>query len=99
MVSWMLCLRLAIVVQGMDYACNGNTSTVISGQSMQTAINLTEYFRTTALKVYDKIFIDNIPTLNKKDVVKYCQSLGASQNEISRAVKTLQQYVAKLLKE
>ena len=65
---------------------------------MQTAINLTEYFRTTALKVYDKIFIDNIPTLNKKDVVKYCRSLGASQNEIAKAVKTSQQYIGKLLR-
>ena len=92
-------LRLAIVVHGMDYVCNGNTSTVISAESMQTAINLTEYFRATALKVYDKIYIDNTPPLNKKDVVKYCRSLGASQNEIAKAVKTSQQYIGKLLKE
>lgn len=91
-------LRLAIVVHGMDYICNGNTSTVISAESMQTAINLTEYFRATALKVYDKIFINNTPPLNKKDVVKYCRSLGASQNEIAKAVKTSQQYIGKLLR-
>ena len=79
----------------MDYVCNGNTLTVIDSQSMQTAINLTEYFRITALKVYDKIFIDNTPPLNKKD----CRSLGASQNEIAKAIKTSQQYIGKLLKE
>jgi DNA-binding XRE family transcriptional regulator len=83
----------------MDYVCNGNTSTVIDSQSIQTAINLTEYFRATALKVYDKIYIDNTPPMNKKDVVKYCRSLGASQNEIAKAIKTSQQYIGKLLKE
>jgi len=92
-------LRLAIVVQGMDLICNQNTTTEITAKSMQTAIDLTEYFRATALKVYHKIFLDNAPQLNKKEVAKYCKSLGASQNEIASAIKTSQQYVGKILKE
>ncbi|MBE7442124.1 MAG: DUF3987 domain-containing protein [Flavobacteriales bacterium] len=92
-------LRLAIVVHGMDFVCNQNTSTVISVTNMQTAIELTEYFRATALKVYDKIFKDTgNSNLNKKDVAKYCHSLGASQNEIATALKVSQQYVNKILK-
>ena len=92
-------LRLAIVVQGMDLVCNGNTSPEITKKSMQTAVNLIEYFRVTAMKVYDKIFIDNIPKISKKDVAKYCKSLGASQSQIATAIKTSQQYVGKILKE
>ncbi|MBX2960842.1 MAG: DUF3987 domain-containing protein [Flavobacteriales bacterium] len=92
-------LRLAIVVHGMDFVCNQNTSTVISATNMQTAIELTEYFRATALKVYDKIFKDTgNSNLNKKDVAKYCHSLGASQNEIAASLKVSQQYVQKILK-
>lgn len=92
-------LRLAIVVHGMDFVCNQNTATEISATSMQTAIELTEYFRATALKVYDKIFKDTgNSNLNKKDVAKYCHSLGASQNEIAASLKVSQQYVQKILK-
>lgn len=90
-------LRLAIVVQGMDYVCNQNTSSEITPQSMKTAIDLTEYFRATAVKVYNKIFVDNKTHLNKKEVIKYCRSLGASQNDIAKAIKTKQQYVSKIL--
>ena len=91
-------LRLAIVVQGMDFVCNKYSSNEITAKSMQTAVNLTEYFRATALKVYDKIFNDNVSEMNKKDVAKFCKSLGASQNDIGKAIKTSQQYVAKLLR-
>tara|TARA_B110000971_G_scaffold164276_1_gene168151 strand:- start:291 stop:2399 length:2109 start_codon:yes stop_codon:yes gene_type:complete len=91
-------LRLAIVIHGMDFVCNEYSSNEITAKSMQTAINLTEYFRATALKVYDKIFIGDVPEMNKKDVAKFCKSLGASQNDIGKAIKTSQQYVAKLLR-
>ena len=90
-------LRIAIVIHGMKFACNKDISTEISESTMLTAINLTEYFRSTALKVYKKIFIDN-NTLNKKDVIKYCHSLGASQNEIALATKVSQPYIQKILK-
>lgn len=92
-------LRLAIVVHGMDFVCNQNTATEISATTMQTAIELTEYFRATALKVYHKIFKDTgNANFNKKDVIKYLSSTGASQNEIAKALKVSQQYVNKVLK-
>lgn len=92
-------LRLAIVVHGMDLVCNQNTATEISATTMQTAIELTEYFRATALKVYHKIFKDTGNTsINKKDMIKQLNSTGASQNEIAKALKVSQQYVNKVLK-
>ncbi len=93
-----ICLRLAIVVHGMEYVCEQNATTEISSKTMQTAIGLTEYFRATALKVYHKIFKANSNAeLNKKDVIKYLNSLGASQTEIAKATKVTQQYVNKIL--
>lgn len=84
-------LRIAIVFHGMDFVCNQNTSTEINATTMQTAIEVTEYFRATALKVYDKIF-NGATTggMNKKEVIKYLSSNGASQNEIAAATKVSQ---------
>jgi len=91
-------LRLAIVVHGMNIVCNKNTSREISATNMQTAIQLIEYFRATALKVYHKIFKDTgKANLNKKEVIKYLSSVGASQNEIAAPLKISQQYVNKVL--
>ena len=93
-----ICLRLAIVVHGMEYVCEQNATTEIRSKTMQTAIELTEYFRATALKVYHKIFKGNTNAeLNKKDVIKYLNSLGASQTEIAKATKVTQQYINKIL--
>ena len=92
-------LRLAIVVHGMNYVCVQNISTEINANTMQTALELTEYFRATALKVYHKIFKDNSNTsMNKKDVIKYLNTMGASQNEIANVLKVSQPYVNKILK-
>lgn len=92
-------LRLAVVVHGMKIACNENVSNIITFETMNIAIELTEYFRETALKVYTKIFEEKSSTLMKKEVVKFCSSLGASQHEIATAVKVSQPRVSKILKE
>ncbi|MCB9032230.1 MAG: DUF3987 domain-containing protein [Chitinophagales bacterium] len=92
-------LRLAIVVHGMHLVREQDTSTEISSITMRTAIELTEYFRATALKVYHKIFKKNRSTdVDKKDVIKYLNSIGASQNEIAKVLKVSQQYVNKILR-
>ena len=95
-------LRLAIVVHGMKLICNQETNTEITKNTMQTAIDLTEYFRATALKVYHKIFIDggnsSNSNMNKKDVAKYLHSLGISQTEIAKTLNVSQQYINKILK-
>jgi hypothetical protein len=94
-------LRLAIVIHAMNRACNNDSSNILTEQSMQTAIDLTEYFRTTALKVYSNIFKDSKLKpleITTKDVAKYCTKLGASQTKIAGALKISQQAVNKLLK-
>jgi len=46
--------RIALIVPGMRIVCEGNTSDTIEPGKMEYANRVTEYFRTTALKVYDK---------------------------------------------
>ena len=83
----------------MYSVCEQNTYTEISATSMQTAIDLIEYFRATALKVYHKIFKENRSTdIDKKDIIKFLNSNGTSQNEIANVLKVSQPYVNKILK-
>ena len=91
-------LRLAIVVQGMDYVCNQNTSIEITPKSMKTALEFTEYFRETALKVYKKAFSNEVSNYKKKDVAKYLNELGASQVDIAKILNVTQPYVSKAIK-
>ena len=92
-------LRLAIVLHGMKLVCDGDGEDEIQELTMQKATELIEYFRATALKVYNKIFVEKkYKKLDNKDVIKYCSSLGASQNDIAKAVKVSQPYVQKILK-
>jgi len=92
-------LRLAIVLHGMKLVCSGDGEDEIQELTMQKATDLIEYFRATAIKVYNKIFIENnAKNLDKKDVIKYLHSLGASQNKIASALIVTQPYVQKILK-
>ncbi len=92
-----IALRLAIVFHVANNLYADEFKTDIEAKTMQSALDVTEYFRATALKVYRKIFTDTHSDLDKKAVIKYCHSLGASQNEIAAAIKTSQQYVGKIL--
>ncbi|APG65926.1 hypothetical protein LPB136_11370 [Tenacibaculum todarodis] len=65
--------RLALIIEIMEQAnCNKFTNT-ISDTSIEKAIKLAEYFRMTAIKVYDKISpsspLDSLPK-NKADLYK-----------------------------
>lgn len=51
-----ICLRIAVVIRGMNYQLEGITTPEILPREMKAAIELTEYFRTTALKVYRQIY-------------------------------------------
>ena len=93
-------LRIAVTIYGMNLICNQNTSEEIDGTTMRTAINITEYFRATALKVYGKIFSDSkSKSLNKKAVIIYMSSLGKSQSDIAKALNVGQSYVSQVLKK
>ena len=93
-------LRLAVVIYGMNLHAGGRAySNQITGEEMTAAINITEYFRATALKVYHKLF-DNRTQTNTKEVIRYLylSDVGNSQNKIAEVVGTSQQYVNKVLK-
>lgn len=51
-----ICLRLAVVIRGMNYQLEGIATPEILPREMTAAIQLTEYFRSTALKVYRQIY-------------------------------------------
>ncbi len=83
-------LRLAIVIRGMNLACDGTVAEEISGEEMVTAIGLTEYFRATALKVYKTLFgpVD-IAGLNKRNVANYLyHKLENRKVDIKTVLKT-----------
>ena len=93
-----IALRLAIVIRGMNLACDGIYSEVITAEEMHAAIALTEYFRGTALKVYKRIFAKNYG-INTKAVIEYLAKKGNSQREIAEAVRVKQPYVSQVMKE
>jgi len=93
-------LRFAITVHGMNLICNQNDSLEIDGATMKTAIDITEYFRATALKVYDKIFSDSkSKSIDKKAAIIYMNSNGKSQTDIAKALDIGQPYVSQILKK
>lgn len=49
-------LRIAIVLRAMNFALEGIASPGILPREMEAAIKITEYFRATALKVYNQIY-------------------------------------------
>lgn len=92
-------LRFAITVYGMNFSCYQDDSLEIDAATMKTAIDITEYFRATALKVYDKIFShSSSKPLDKKEVIKYLSSLGTSQSDIARMLNVKPPYVNRVLK-
>lgn len=90
-------LRAALVFHFAECACTGNSLAEINKTTMQAAINLTEYFRITAKKVYN-ILNQNNDRNSKKDIAKYLMTLGNSQNEIANVLKVTQQYISKINK-
>ena len=89
-------LRAALLFHLSQWACTGNAASNISETTMKAAIQLTEYFRITAKKVYG--IISQTGT-DKKEIAKYLSSLGNSQNVIADVLKVTQPYINKILKK
>ena len=94
-------LRLAIVMRGMNMACDGVYSEVISVEEMEAAIALTEYFRATAKKVYNRIFENQVKKdADKKSVIRLLFKEGVlNKTEIARAVNTCRAQVDRVIFE
>jgi hypothetical protein len=91
-----IALRLAVVIYGMNLHNGRSYTKQISGDEMAAALNITKYFRSTALKVYHKLF-DNRIGVNTKDAIKYLSGLGNSQIKIADVTGVSQQYVNRIL--
>lgn len=90
-----IALRLAIVIHGMSFS----KSSEINADSMNAGLEITEYFKVTALKVYNKIFGNkNSPAITKKDVIHFLSKEGVSQVGIAEILNVRKQYVNKILK-
>ena len=96
-------LRLAVVVRGMRYAADdANLEDDITAQEMKTAIDITEYFRWTAHKVYEQIFGNvKYPQLHKPTVAKYIHNTLGYPNKktIAEVLKTSRIQIDRVLKE
>lgn len=91
-------LRAALLFHFSQWACTGNNPPEITGTTMRAAINLTEYFRITAKKVY-RIISKDQNSISNKDVVKYLFSLGHnSQSDIAKILNVTRQAISKTLK-
>lgn len=91
-------LRLAVVIKGMYLISENDYSETINGKIMQAAIDITEYFRATALKVYQKIQTGAIQQMNPKDIAQFLLHKGAKKTDIAKVMGTHRQQVQRYTK-
>jgi len=92
-------LRLALTIHFSKWAFTSVQEEQVSTESMQAALDITEYFRITGLKVYNYLVQGDTYTLTKKNVAHFLTDLGNSQSEIARVLKCTQQNIQQLLKK
>lgn len=93
-IIWAMTSR--ILRYAADNDCGGNTLT-ISGFDMQYSMKCMEYFRQTAMMVYDTI-TDTRPNLKPKDCIWGLKNLIVNQSQFAESIGYSQQYVNKVLK-
>ena len=94
-----MCLRIAVVIRGMKFSCNeANLIDNITKDEMQAATHIVEYFRHSALKVYDVIFNKSHYVIDKKAVAKYLHNQKNPKTKIAEVLKTSRSQVDRLLK-
>jgi hypothetical protein len=83
-----IALRVAIVLRGMNYQLEGISTPGILPREMDAAIQITEYFRATALKVYRQIFGETkFGNYDKKEIAVWlAKHTKLSKSQIADAV-------------
>lgn len=92
-------LRTAIVLKGMALIQEKDYSHEISGELMESAILITEYFRSTALKVYYRLFSQIKDRLSEKNVALFLVERGISVSETGKILGKHRQQIQKWKKE
>lgn len=95
-----ICLRLAIVVRGMFFNREGSKPIYILPNEMQTAIEMTEYFRLTAKKVYNQIYGEqSFGRFDKKAAIQYLQkNHNIPKTKIAEMLETSRSQIDRVLK-
>jgi hypothetical protein len=95
-----IALRLALVIHYSKWACDGIDYPRVEPGTMQAAINMAKYFKTTGEKVTRQLENCSIQWLNNKNVAEFLNfEKGYNQSEISRILKISHQYVNRILKK
>ncbi|HCY77509.1 MAG TPA: hypothetical protein DHV28_16460 [Ignavibacteriales bacterium] len=94
-----IALRIAIVIKGMKKILENDFSNLITNEIMKTAIEITEYFRATALKVYRKIFGNDKKIPSKREVIEFLYYTEKKDKaEIARILGVSRQRVQNVLR-
>lgn len=91
-------LRTALLLHCSHQACSGKDEKYINYETMEAAINLTEYFRATAKKVY-RLINQQRKELSTKEAAIFLKDKGHSQSAIARMLKCSQQNVNKIFSQ
>ncbi len=91
-------LRLAITIHFAKWASTALVENCITEDTMQTAIDITEYFRITGLKFYNYLQRGSGKEITNNLVAQFLHDKGNSQNEIAGVLKCSQQNVQRFLK-
>lgn len=95
-----IALRLALVIHYSYWAFDRIYRPMIEPGTIQAAINMTKYFKTTGEKVSRQLENSSLQGLNNKNVAMFLNNeKGYNQSEISRILGITHQYINKILKK
>ncbi len=93
-----ICLRLALTIHFMKWAATAVEESAVTPETLQSAIDITEYFRQTARKIGGMLSGNSAPIpVKTKDIILFLSASGKSQSEIARILGISQQYASKVL--
>jgi hypothetical protein len=94
-----ICLRLALTIHFMKWAATAIEESAVTPETLQSAIDITEYFRQTARKVGGMLKGNQQPDLSLKNIIQFLFASGKKQHEIAVYLNVSRQYVSKILNQ
>jgi hypothetical protein len=94
-----ICLRLALTIHFMKWAASAVEESAVTPDTLQSAIDITEYFRQTARKVGGMLKGNQQPDVTLKNIIQFLASSGKKQHEIAAYLSVSRQYVSKILNQ
>lgn len=91
-------LRLALTIHFSKWAFTGVTEEKITPETMQAALDITEYFRITGTKVFYHLQPSEEKVISNREAARFLSAKGISQNDISGILNCSQQNIQRFLK-